>query len=64
VVIWRYSSPHPNVVPFLGTCNKAKLCLVSEWMENGTIISFLTKNPDLHRAFLVSRSYLSFPALY
>jgi serine/threonine protein kinase len=55
VVIWRYTR-HPNIVPFIGTyCLFAgRLTLVSEWMQNGTIMSFLKAHPEEHRRRYVS----------
>ncbi|KAJ6551307.1 kinase-like domain-containing protein [Mycena capillaripes] len=45
-VIWRQLC-HPNVLPFFGLYRlelETRLCLVSPWMENGTITKFLAKN--------------------
>jgi hypothetical protein len=45
---WRYLR-HPRVVPFLGVVapepDLHRIRLVSQWMPNGTITSFLGKNP-------------------
>ncbi|KAF7346610.1 Protein kinase domain-containing protein [Mycena sanguinolenta] len=44
-VIWRQLS-HPNVVPFFGLYYlDRKLCLVSPWMENGDMQTFLKNCP-------------------
>lgn len=52
-VSWKYLS-HPNIVPFLGVeADPSTLCLVSEWMENGTIASYLLENPDAARLYLL-----------
>jgi serine/threonine protein kinase len=56
-VTWRQLS-HPNVLPFYGVFhlnnNRSRVCLVSPWMENGNIIQFLKKNPEVDRIPLVS----------
>ncbi|KZO97470.1 kinase-like protein, partial [Calocera viscosa TUFC12733] len=46
---------HPNIVPFLGIADYAKicpggfsqLCLVSPWMADGNIMEYLKKNPTV-----------------
>ncbi|KAF7346628.1 Protein kinase domain-containing protein [Mycena sanguinolenta] len=44
-VIWRQLS-HPNLLPFFGLYYlDQRPCLVSPWMENGDIHTFLKKNP-------------------
>ncbi|KAL0580980.1 hypothetical protein V5O48_001072 [Marasmius crinis-equi] len=43
---------HRNILPFLGLNVELfprTLCLVSPWMENGPILSYLAKNPDHDR---------------
>jgi len=48
-VCWKYIS-HPNIVQFLGVEDSSStLCLVSEWMENGTVGEYLQKNPHAER---------------
>jgi len=48
-VCWKYLS-HPYIVQFLGVeDNPSALCLVSEWMENGTVGEYLQKNPHAER---------------
>ncbi|KIM87462.1 hypothetical protein PILCRDRAFT_63602, partial [Piloderma croceum F 1598] len=41
VVTWRQLS-HPNVLPFYGVFhlnnNRTRVCLISQWMENGNIV--------------------------
>ncbi|KAK0222967.1 kinase-like domain-containing protein, partial [Armillaria nabsnona] len=43
---------HPNVLPFLGVSTELfapSFCLISPWMENGNIMSFLATNPGHDR---------------
>ncbi|KAJ7816916.1 kinase-like domain-containing protein [Mycena olivaceomarginata] len=40
-LIWRQLA-HPNVLPFLA---RPRLCLVSPWMENGNVSSYLKRDP-------------------
>ena len=44
---------HPNVVPFLGVTIDP-FQFVSEWMPNGTLTHYVTKNPGANRIALVS----------
>jgi serine/threonine protein kinase len=57
VVTWRYLR-HPNIVPFLGLCDKSPLCLVSRWMEEGTLIDFFRRYPSERRTSYVSAKIL------
>ena len=51
--VWR-GLCHPNLVPFLGVNETLfPLSLISEWMVNGTIAQFVTKNPETNRLKLV-----------
>ncbi|PBL04500.1 kinase-like protein [Armillaria gallica] len=46
-LVWR-NLKHPNVLPFLGVSTELfvpSFCLISPWMENGNIMSFLATNP-------------------
>ncbi|KAF8904008.1 kinase-like domain-containing protein [Mucidula mucida] len=50
-LVWRQLR-HPNVLPFLGvtlTLCAPSFCLISPWMENGNIISFLQRYPSHDR---------------
>jgi serine/threonine protein kinase len=38
---------HPNIVPFLGACVEPEFCLITEFMERGSLFDVLAKNPDL-----------------
>ncbi|KAL0069386.1 hypothetical protein AAF712_003409 [Marasmius tenuissimus] len=47
-LVWTQLS-HPNVLPFHGvstTLFPERFCLISPWMENGHIITFLERTPD------------------
>ncbi|KAJ7847197.1 kinase-like domain-containing protein, partial [Mycena leptocephala] len=59
-IIWRQLS-HPSLLPFIGLYYFDEgLCLVSPWMENGDIGTFLTRKEcdTKHRLSLVSGSTL------
>ena len=46
---------HCNIVPLYGVSTTvADFCLVSPWYENGNIMEYLKKNPDVGRFGLVS----------
>lgn len=46
---------HGNIAPVYGVSTTvANLCLVSPWYENGNIMEYLKKNPDVSRFTLVS----------
>ncbi|PBL04527.1 kinase-like protein, partial [Armillaria gallica] len=50
-LIWR-NLKHLNVLPFLGVSMELfvlSFCLISPWMENGNIMSFLATNPGHDR---------------
>ncbi|PBK62810.1 kinase-like protein [Armillaria solidipes] len=50
-LVWR-NLKHPNVLPFLGVSTELfvpSFCLISPWMENGNIMSFLAANPGHDR---------------
>ena len=47
---------HTNVLPFLGYAledGKYPL-LISEWMENGTVMSYLNDNPHCNITYMVN----------
>jgi hypothetical protein len=56
VVTWKYLR-HPHVVPFLGVSNIFPVCLVSEWMPEGTLLSFLKRHPNEQRPRYVGISH-------
>ena len=56
--MWRHLR-HPNILPLLGatlgtTDYKLRYALVSEWMDNGDITSFVIRHRDVNRVQLVS----------
>ena len=51
-VIWKRLR-HPNIVPFIGDTT-SHLQVVSKWMQNGTLIKFIKRNPGTDRISLVS----------
>ena len=44
---------HPNIVPFVGVTTDP-LQVVWEWMPNGNLMEFVTRNPGANRIGLVS----------
>jgi len=48
---------HDNIIPFYGVSTTiAEFCLVFPWYENGNIIDYLEKWPDVNRYCLVGVS--------
>ncbi|KAK0503541.1 hypothetical protein EDD18DRAFT_1063715, partial [Armillaria luteobubalina] len=50
-LVWRQLR-HPNVLPFLGVSQNLfapSYCLISPWMVNGNILSYLQAHPDHDR---------------
>jgi hypothetical protein len=46
--MWKNFCNHPHILPFLGVDIESfpgEMCMVSEWMSNGTIIRFLKREP-------------------
>ncbi|KAF8187284.1 kinase-like domain-containing protein [Mycena galopus ATCC 62051] len=55
VLIWKELS-HPNVLPLLGInliVRSPSCCLVSPWMKNGNVMTFLQMYPDFNKSCLV-----------
>ncbi|EIN09124.1 kinase-like protein, partial [Punctularia strigosozonata HHB-11173 SS5] len=52
-VFWKQLA-HPNIVPFLGVSQSHNLCIVSEWMAFGDVITYLQKFPRANRRQLVT----------
>ena len=57
-IVWRQLR-HENIAPFLGLCEDTELfrnrvALVSPWMSNGDLSSYLQKNPEVDRVPFVS----------
>ena len=54
VVLWKQFR-HPNLLPLLGATKYSDtLTMVSEWMENGTIMDFIVAHPGTNRLKLAS----------
>ena len=54
VVLWKQFR-HPNVLPLTGASRSLNtFTMVSEWMEHGTIMDFITACPRTNRLKLVS----------
>lgn len=52
--MWKRLS-HPNVLPTLGAGpDIAKLCVVSPWMPDGTLLQYLKRYPGANRPSVVS----------
>ncbi|KAF9016270.1 kinase-like protein [Hymenopellis radicata] len=50
-LLWRQLR-HPSILPFYGVSDELfapRLCLISPWMENGTLVEFLKSNPQHDR---------------
>ena len=47
---------HKNVLPLLGFCLEGNgfPSLVSQWMVNGTALSYVTQNPEKNILFIVN----------
>ncbi|THU98418.1 kinase-like protein, partial [Dendrothele bispora CBS 962.96] len=55
VTIWK-SLNHRNILPFVGVSLKLftpSFCMVSPWMNNGHVMSFLKKRPDYNRLTVI-----------
>ncbi|KXN82766.1 Serine/threonine-protein kinase HT1 [Leucoagaricus sp. SymC.cos] len=57
IVIWGQLE-HPNILPFYGVYHldnaEERICLVSPWMENGTLVDYLKScSPEVERLLLV-----------
>jgi serine/threonine protein kinase len=50
--IWRCVR-HPNITEFLGITDALPVCLVSEWMSGGSLMTYLHEHPDEHRTSFV-----------
>jgi len=58
--VWKYLQ-HKNIIPLLGaTLSDDRLCLISEWMDQGNIIQHLMyrDNFEVNRIELVSCNFL------
>lgn len=58
-VVWHHLRQR-NIVKFIGISNSlfpGLICIVSQWMHNGTIMSYLNRNPTADRRNLVIPSF-------
>lgn len=64
VVFWK-NLVHPNIVPFLGLADPefVPLCMVSEWMAYGNLLTYLKIFPRANRLNLVSNARNTFDTL-
>lgn len=57
IALWGQLN-HPNILPFYGVYHldnaEEKICLVSPWMENGTLTEYLKSCTDANKLLLVS----------
>ena len=54
MVLWRQLH-HKNLLPFHGAVVTNRFGMVTPWLENGNIIGFTRKNPEVNRLSLVRR---------
>ena len=45
--------PFENVLPFLGISEAPQFFIISPWMSNGSILSYIKRNPRVNRLLLV-----------
>lgn len=57
MTLWK-SLRHINLVPFLGVSKLFRICLVSEWMPNGTVTEYVKQTLTVDRVQLVFSSTL------
>ena len=54
VVLWKQFR-HPNLLPLMGATKSSRaFMMISEWMEHGTIMEFITVCPETNRLKLAS----------
>ena len=54
IVVWKHIS-HPNVLPFLGVSETLfQFSIISPWLSNGSITSYLKRHEEANRLQLVS----------
>jgi serine/threonine protein kinase len=55
-LLWKRLD-HPNILSFRGvSISQGQLCVVSSWIENGNILEYTRKNPEVNRLHLVTPS--------
>ena len=52
MVLWKQLR-HRNLLPFYGAYMIDRLGMVSPWLENGNIVRFTGRNPEVNRLQLV-----------
>jgi len=58
-VVWK-ALRHPNVLALIGvTMSEARLTMISDWMANGNINSFVKENPGANRLELVGFFFIA-----
>ena len=68
IIGWKRLS-HPNILPLLGvyvSTNPQDLCIVSDWMQRGDVMTYARAKPEANRLRLVSSStiFLRIPILF
>ena len=64
VVGWKWLR-HDNILPFLGVSLESPLLsIISDRMENGSIMNFIKLHPNFNRLLLVSEGKISIPPSY
>ena len=58
MVLWKQLR-HQNLVPFYGAYMTDQFGMVSPWLENGNIVQFTRKNPEVNRLRLVRYGWRS-----
>ena len=59
-IVWRQLS-HENIAQFLGLYEdpaSKRITMVSPWMKNGDLASFLRSNQEVDRLSIVSKTFL------
>ena len=52
MVLWKQLR-HKNLLQFYGACVTDQFGMVSPWLNNGNIVAFTRKNPEVNRLRLV-----------
>jgi len=67
VVAWR-TLQHPNILPLVGVVmSESQFAMISDWMVNGNINSFVKAHPDADRLEMVGflfKAILSLPQVH
>ena len=64
-VFWK-RLVHPNIVRFLGIADSElfPLCMVSTWMEHGSLLVYLKRRPSANRLELVCLDFFVLPSIF